>query len=326
MNDNEVMNRLTPEITVSDFGPSMVVHNWDTICAGQMLNGLGIPIRKSVSFENKQGKQIKYIDGIHSPLFGTTWEDEDAHKDRVSCKCGYRKGSVYEGEICPKCNTKVGYVDVNMEKTGWIQLKTRYKIINPAMFTLLQKFIGETTLDKMLKWDREMDGNAHYVKNTSKGKDQFRSIGLTGFYQRFPEIMEYFRPKRKKYENYYWEILKKWDCVFASNIPVFHSMLRPIYTNSAEYHYTPAEQDFNVITSCRNKLNVYDGEIDESNIEAVNSLLYKIQQKVNSVNDLIFTMINKKFGHIHDGVRTISSTIKRLIVQNLFNCWEVSLR
>lgn len=302
MNDLETMDRLAADITVSDFGPKMVVRNWDTMCASQMILGKGFPIRKQKSFENRQGKQFKYIDGIHSPLYGTTWEDDDAYKDRYSCQCGYRQGTIYEGEICPKCKEKVGYVDVDLGKFGWIQLNTRYKIINPAMFSLLQKFIGETTLDKMLKWDCEMDSNGHYIPNTSKGRDRFKSIGLIGFREKLPEIIEWYRPRRKKYESYYWEIIKKWDCIFASNIPVFSNFMRPIYTTSSEYHYTDAERDYNVIVGCRNDLNAYKGEIDESNMEAINSILYKIQQKVMAINDFIFRMLDKKTGHIHDGI------------------------
>lgn len=298
MNDLDNMERLVPEIVLSDFGPRLVVVNWDTACAVQMFTGKGFPVRKRKSFDNKQKK---YIDGIHSPLFGSSWEDEDAFKDRFSCECGYRQGTIYEGEICPECGTRVGYVDVDLEKFGWIQLNTRYKIINPAMYALLQKFIGKTTLDKMLRWDKEMDTNAHYI-DTANPKDKWVSIGLTGFYKHFTEIMEHFYQKRKKYENYYWEILKKWDCVFASNIPVYSSVLRPIFTSPAEYHYTKAEQAYNVITGCMNKLNQYKGEIDETNIEAINSLLYQIQTKILDIDEIVFKALDKKTGHIHDAI------------------------
>ena len=87
MNDLDNMERLVPEIVLSDFGPRLVVVNWDTACAVQMFTGKGFPIRKRKSFDNKQKK---YIDGIHSPLFGSSWEDEDAFKDRFSCECGFQ--------------------------------------------------------------------------------------------------------------------------------------------------------------------------------------------------------------------------------------------
>lgn len=276
-----------------------IVRNWDSECAHQMLTGKGFPIRQRKSFDNKQNK---YIDGIHSVLYGTSWEDEDAFRDRYSCECGHLKGSVYEGETCPECGKKVGYVDVDLEKFGWIQLNTRYKVINPAMFVMLQKFIGETTLNKIIKWDKEMDANAHYTENKGTGKDRWVSIGLTGLYEHIFEIIEFYRERRKKHEDYYWEILKKWDCLFTSNIPVYSSVLRPIRETASEYHYTKAEQAYNVITGCMNKLNAYNGEIDETNIEAINELLYKIQMKIMSIDEFIFKMLDKKSGHIHDGI------------------------
>lgn len=297
MNDLDLMERCASDIVMSDFGPRLVVLNWDTMCASQMLTGKGFRIKQQKSFDNKLRK---FPDGIHSVKFGTSWDDEDAFKERYSCECGYRRGSVYEGEICPECGTKVGFVDVDLEKTGWIMMNTKFKIINPAMFALIQKYIGKTALEKMLTWNKEMDGNAHYSENT--GKDRFVSIGLTGFKERLLEILEFYRPKREKKEEYYLEIIKKWDCIFSSVIPVYSSVLRPIFTSPSEYHYTKVEQAFNVITGCVNKLNAYKGGIDETNVEAINDLLYKIQQKVLAVDELTFKLIDKKTGHIHDGI------------------------
>ena len=298
MNDNDNMERLTPDIVISDFGPRLVVKNWDTECAVQMFTGEGFTIRNSKSFDNNLKK---HIDGIHSPLFGTSWEDENAFKDRYSCKCGYRQGAIYDGEICPECGERVGFVDVNLNRFGWIQLNTNYHVINPAMYALLKKFIGNKTLNNILMWDKKLDTNAHYA-DTKDSKNKFASIGMTGFYENFYEIMEYYYKRRKKHEIYYWEILKKMDCVFTSNIPVFSSVLRPLFTSPESYHYTKPEQAYNVIIGCVNYLNDYDGDIDETNIEAVNGLLYKIQQKILAIDEIVFKMIDKKTGHIHDGI------------------------
>ena len=302
MNDRETMESLASDITLADFGPALVVRNWETECASQLFTGQGFRIKKSISFDRRTGK--RYIDGIQSPLFGTTWDDEDAFKDRVSCECGKMKGAVYEGEICPECGTMVGYIDVDLNKFGWIVMKNEFKIINPAMFDLIQKYIGKPALDRMLKFDKEMDIDGHYAPNKSKGRDQFNSIGLTGFRKNLFRILEFYRGKRdKKKEAYYWEIIKKWDCIFSSAIPVYSSFIRPISTSGSEYRYTKTEPSYNVIIGCVNKLNAYHTtEIDESNIEDINDLLYKIQEKVNKNNELAFKMLDKKTGHIHDGI------------------------
>lgn len=314
MNDNDNMERLAPEIVISDFGPRLVVKNWDTECALQMYTGEGFPIRKRKSFDNKQQK---YIDGIHSVLFGTSWEDENAFRDRYSCKCGKYQGAIYEGEVCPECGEKVGFVDVNLNKFGWIQMNTNYHIINPAMYALLKKFIGAKTLNRIIEWDKDLDSDAHPIE-VKDNKNKFVSLGLTGFYKHFYEIMEYYYKRRKKHEIYYWEILKKADCVFASNIPVFSSVLRPLFTSPDLYHYTKPEQAYNVIVGAVNKLNNYDGEIDESNEEAINNLLYTIQQKVLKIDELIFKMIDKKTGHIHEGIfgGRMSFSARDVIVPN----------
>ena len=299
MNDIELMEKLTPDIVLSDFGPRLVVKNWDTECASQMLVGKGFPIRQHRSFDSKQQK---YIDGIHSKLFGSSWEDEDAFRDRYSCKCGHLTGTIYEGEICPECGTKVGFVDVDLEKFGWIQLNTKFKIINPAMFVLLQKFIGKNTLDRIIKFTKELDINGHFIEEHDS-KNKYASIGLTGFASKLVEIVEYYKEKNKnKHEEYYWEIIKKWDCILASNIPVYSSTLRPIFTSPALYKYTKAEQHYNVIIGCVNKLNNYTGDLDESNLEAVNTLLYNIQTKILEIDDLIFKSLDKKSGLIHESI------------------------
>lgn len=299
MNDLDLMERCCNDITLSDFGPRMVVRNWDTICASQLLTGKGFRIKQQKSFDTKFKK---FKDGIHSVNFGTSWEDEDAFKDRYSCECGKKKGSVYEGEICPECGTKVGFVDVDLGKFGWIVMNSRYKVINPSMYALLQKYIGKTALENMLKFTKEPDADGHYPPNPPTGKNKYTSIGLLGFREKLVEILEYYRPKKPKKEDYYWEILKKWDCIFTSAVPVYSNVLRPITTSPQEYHYTKVEQAFNVITGCVNRLNVYKGEIDETNISNINTLLFKIQEKVNAVDELTFKMLDKKTGHIHDGI------------------------
>ncbi len=263
MNDLDLMEKLASEITLADFGPRLIVRNWDTVCASDLLTGNGIKLKKSKSFDNKKHC---YQDGIHSPFFGTTWDD------------------------------------IDLEKTGWICLNKKFKIINPAMFGLLEKYIGATAFDKIIKFDAEMDVDGHFKKAESM-KDQFYNTGIKDLPSRMIDIIELVHKKKKgKKEDYYWEIIKKWDCIFASAIPVYTSILRPIFTSATEYHYTKMEQACNVIIGCVNKLNAYGDDIDDNEIEGVNKLLYRIQQKVNAIDKLTFKLMDKKTGHIHDGI------------------------
>lgn len=300
MNDLDHVEKLCSEIALSDFGPRMVIRNWDTICASQLFTGQGFKINSKKSFDNKGNK---YIDGIHSPKFGTTWEDEDAFRSRYTCKCGHLMGTVYEGEVCPECGTKVDFVDVDMQKFGWICMNSNFKIINPAAYALLQKFLGATTLKRIITFDRELDTDGHFVEPTGKSaRERFASIGLTGLRERLIEILEYYRPKKKNKEAIYWELIQKWDCIFASCIPVYSAWLRPIFTSPSEYTYTNVERAFNVITGCKNKLNAYPSRLDETNIGAINALLLQIQEKVLAVDEYTFKLLDSKTGHIHDGI------------------------
>ena len=298
MNDLDLMEKLAGDIVLSDFGPRLVIPNWDTECVASFALGKGIRVKRSRSFDSKTGK--RYDDGIHSKFFGTVWEDEDAYKARYTCECGHFIGAVHEGEICPECKTVCGYVDVDMEKKAWIILD-RFKIINPGMYALIEKYIGKTLLNKMLSPEVEFDEDAHIIKSTAP-RDKYNSIGLTGFVDNFLDILHWLRPKRENKEKYYWEIIKKFDCVFASCIPIYPSMLRPIFTSPTEYHYTDTEKAYNAAIGCANKLNRYTGPIDETNFESVNGLLYCIQEQVNLVDKYTFKMLDKKFGHIHDGI------------------------
>ena len=61
----------------------------------------------------------KLRESYHIPA---DWSDEDAFSERYSCRCQELRGRVFEGEICPKCETKVEFKDTDLEITGWIIL------------------------------------------------------------------------------------------------------------------------------------------------------------------------------------------------------------
>ena len=305
MNDLELIERLCPEFAMSEFGPRLVIRNLNTCMEADLRSGHGFVIKNKKSFDSKQKK---YIDGIHSTNFGTNWGDDNAFKDRYSCKCGETNGMIYNNYTCPYCKTKVGYVDVDISKTGWIVMK-HFEVINPSMYALLKKFFGAKALERILSFDAKpnIDGNYDLTRNNKKITGRYDGIGMVEFKKRFVEILIFYRNRFAKKqdplkEKLFNEIIKKYDCVFTKGIPVFTNVLRPIFTSPSEYDYTKAERAYNVIIGCANTINKKSSKIKGYDLKPINITLLKIQEKFNAIDELIFQMIDKKEGLIHDGV------------------------
>lgn len=302
MHDLELIEKLWSDIALSEFGPRLVIRNLNTDMKADIKGGHGFIIKNPKSFDSKQKRNI---DGIHSPLFGTTWGDDNAFKDRYTCKCGETNGMVFEGSECPYCKTMVGFVDVDIEKTGWIVMK-HFEVINPTMMGLLKKFFGAKTLERIISFDVKpnIDGKFNLVQ-TKKITGRYDNIGMVEFRKRFTEILIFFH-KRKKPDKartkLYMEILKKYDCIFTRAIPVFSSTLRPVFTSPSEYQYTDAEKCYNVIIGCVNRLNKRPKNFKPYDLKPINTTLLKIQEKFCKLDEFIFQMIDKKEGLIHDGV------------------------
>ena len=122
----DMAQRLVPEIyNAKTVGPLMEVMDWEEEFHSDMKSKKGFVV-KSKPFKkktrDKEGKIItkgtKEMYGIHSPLFGTDWLDDNAFADRYSCSCGELIGKLYKGRKCPKCGTKVEYRDVDWSYSG----------------------------------------------------------------------------------------------------------------------------------------------------------------------------------------------------------------
>jgi hypothetical protein len=118
----ELARELLPEYYNSNtVGPTPKIRDWEQEFQEDLITGNGFivkakPFKKKIKDKNGDilQKGIKEMDGIHSPRFGTDWQDENAFADRYSCECGNLIGRVYNGRKCPKCGTKVQFVDVDL--------------------------------------------------------------------------------------------------------------------------------------------------------------------------------------------------------------------
>jgi hypothetical protein len=226
----------------------LVKLNWDKECERDFIVGRGFEVTEP-AFKSKEEKSMY---GIHSPLFATDYEDEDAFAERYSCKCGEFKGRVYENEICPYCGTKVKFKDVDLKIFGWIMLKS-HKIIHPIFYKMLESIIGSKIFPEIIQYDKSITRDGIVVDK--KGKNPFKGIGLIEFYERFDEIMDYYTIKKKNKKELIQEVMHEREKVFASCIPVYSSVLRPAMFKGETYFYNPFDKKYNVIFSLSRLLN-----------------------------------------------------------------------
>ena len=278
------------------YGPRFKELNWTTEFKKDMLKGKGF-IVKAKAFDKFKNREM---DGIHSPRFGSTWTDEEAFAERYRCKCGMLMGKVYEGEICKECNTEVKFTDVDLDIYAWMVL-LNYYIIQPAMFKKIQSFIGKKALGDIIEFKYQMNKDGYFnPPEQQNSRNPFFGIGLYEFQERFEEIMEYYR-KRKKKDELYDNIMQNKDKIFTKYIPVYSSVLRQVFITDEDYSYTKIDRKFNSLYGNIVNLNK-ERELNVTNREKINKNLFKAQSKINEIYSLIFAMIDQKEGHIRENV------------------------
>lgn len=275
----------------------LVKLNLDEEFEKDMITGRGFVITEK-AFKNKEEKSMY---GIHSPLFATDYEDEDAFAERYSCKCKELKGRVYEGEICSLCSTEVKFRDVDLRIFGWIRLN-EHKIIHPTFYKQLRSVIGEKHFTEIIEYDKDITRDGEIIDK--KGKNPFRGIGIIEFRERFDEIMQYYREKKKNKLEMIDDIMKEKEKVFTSSIPVYSSVLRPVSFRNETFFFNSIDRKYNSIFSLVKSINDQQSESGRKKRNKMDepTKLSSIQKKVNELWTLIFSQINQKDGHIKDQI------------------------
>lgn len=261
------------------------------------------PFKKKI--KDKDGKVsskgIKNIHGIHSPYFGSDWNDDNPFATRYSCECGEKIGKVYENTICPKCGTKVKLIDVDMKIFAWLKIKhPAFKLIHPQMYKKLDTFFGKKVLGNIISFKKFMTLDGEYQTiDVVDNKQPFYGIGMVEFCNRFDEILEYYAKKNKNKVKYdmYFDIKSKKDLIFTTSVPVFSAVLRQVFFSDEDYSYTELDKRYNSMFgnfSCLNE----ETEVNELNIAKVNENLYRAQMQLNRAYDIIFTSVTEKDGLI----------------------------
>lgn len=240
-------------------------------------------------------KDIKSDTSIFSSRFGASLKDMNPYIDRYRCLCGKLRSTINEGEVCPRCGTKVKFVDDDFSYGAYIVLKDYY-VIHPNLYKKLQKFIG-SDLDEIIKpfEDKDIDGHVIKRKKSKSSKaSPYYGLGMIDFKEHFDEIMQYYFVKNK--EELFNDIMKNRDAVFTQSIWVYTTYLRPVDPNATQLSYESTNSYYYIISTLVTKVN--DTHLDiRRNKKNKNDLLYDIQCKYNDLYDSIIKILSTKSGN-----------------------------
>lgn len=273
--------------------------NWDAMFYSDLLKGNSFIISEPAEV-SMDGTKQKSLYGPQSPLYGTSYEDDQSFIERYRCTCGEFKGRHFEGEICPICGDPVEEKGSDVNVTGWISLGMD-KIINPYYFNLLSNTIGNTRNTKIFsdivyaKYKVTTDGKRELptIEDLdSEPSSPYAGIGIDAFYDNFENILTYFASQSKKKKDALESLINQKRKVFTSHIPIPSTMLRPQSITSDTYYFSSADKHINTACSLAEQLK------DAREIEK-DLILQRLQKRVNSLWDLYFSELHGKFGLIH---------------------------
>ena len=178
-----------------------------------------------------------------------------------------------------------------------------HKVIQPIYFNKLASIIGNKTFNEIIKYDKFIDRDGHVQEKTTDA-NPFRGIGLIEFRERFQEILDYYKNKKKNKWEEIKEIEEDKDKVFTSCIPVFSSVLRPVSFRNDSFFYSTIDKKYNSIFSSARLLNdtdLYEKRRKKWTKEKrermdIATILSTIQEKLMQLWELVFDLINQKDG------------------------------
>lgn len=291
---------------LSNVRVGIITRDWDAEALDSIASGVSFRITEPGKSDIDQ--QPGYY-SIHSPLYGTEYGDEHAYEDRYSCKCGNLIGKNFDGVTCPKCKTKVEFVDIDMTKTGRIIIDD-YCILQSAYYKKLRSFLGAKILDSIFNYvDPELR------PDPQKNQDHpYTGIGITEFQERFDEVMRHYLKKATtpKKQYLYKQIMSHKEQVFTHSIPVYSSHLRLFVIKQDEIKYSDEDKLFKqIFTNVQILNNKFDltkrvesilkkkFRVDQVRAQHV---LYKIQLDLDKLWNLTFETVKKKTGTIRDSI------------------------
>lgn len=294
----------------------MTRRNWDADFYADILSGVGFIISEPAEVSLDGNKQ-KSMYGPQSPLYGTTYEDEQSFIERYRCKCGQFKSRQFEGEICPLCNTPIEARDSDINVTGWISLGDN-RIISPYYFNILQSAIGKQVFPDIIYAKYKITTDGKRVKPKEEDQDvkpssPYAGIGVDKFYENYENILLYFKAIKKNKAHTIDMLIKEKRKVFISHIPVPSTLLRPQSVTSDTFYFNTIDKIINTTYSLSENLkNCIDVERDY--------ILQRLQIKVNEMWNINFEELNGKDGLIRGEI--LGGSLNNWVSINTFNCGD----
>ena len=262
---------------------------------------------------------VKDPNGIFSTKYGPGLQDANPFGNRYRCKCGHTTSRFYHGLTCEGGGEKVEFKDDNFQMFGYIVLKDPYYIIHPNLFNSLASFIGETEFMNIITPDDRKDEDGHDIAIERKSNDIYKGIGIIGFYEKFDEIMEFYRIKKPNKQDYYEDIMANRDKVFTQSIPVYTIHLRPYKIDGGVFIFEGTNALYNMLANLAAKVND-DRTIMSRKLKPKNQLLFDMQMKYQKLYGELIKILSGKKGTEPKGL--VWFPVQKCAENNLFNCWE----
>jgi hypothetical protein len=279
-----------------------------------MISGNGFLISDPVKF-----KDISETESVHGPrstLYGTPLEHH------YTCKCGMMSEARFDKLECPYCGGIVEENGVNFSMTGWIDLG-RFRIVNPLFYLILETAIGAAVIKEIItkRIVYTKDGNVNEIYyNTDNMKPKkssqkiqyidetnsrvellagpFSGIGIDGFYDKFEEIMNYYKHKNKskpaKVEQIDYMLENKYK-VFCTKIPIYTTVLRPLVVTNSSINHRPIDRFVNTLVNLSIALK------SQRQI-SIDKVLLRIQEKALDIWKYTCSCIEQKKGYVRSKV------------------------
>jgi DNA-directed RNA polymerase beta' subunit len=304
------MEQELKEINSEIVGMRLELIDWDEEYKKDLASGIGFDIDDPNGIDKKNNRSDR---GIYSNLFGSELSDDLENNDSYSCKCKYLKGRFYDdGKTkCPKCGSLVTYNNNDMKKTGWITLREEIHLINPIFYFMLEKIIGKKHLNNIIYYnkERDKDGNVIIDYDYYDENNPYYSIGLNEFYDKFEEILNYYKDNIKGLPNLREEkielckfVLENKDKVFVNHFPVYTLLLRPILMIKNNMIFDKVNSKYQRLLTNVVNLNKTDTQNDISDLKVL-PLLYQSQILLNQIHKMIIEkQISGKDGHIRGNI------------------------
>lgn len=242
---------------------------------------------------------VKDPNGIFSNKFGMTLQDIQPFANRYRCKCGAVQSAFMQGQECPICHTPVKFVDDDFKFFGWIVLKDIYHLIHPTLYMSLAAFIGDENLNNIIKIQAKKDEDGNDIEVKKPKNEPFFGIGMMEFYNKFDEVMEFYKNKAKSQSKIelYEDLMSQKDIIFTHSIPVFTTMLRPYRIENAEMHYEGTNAIYKMCATLAYRIND-DSLRMTTKSKNKNELLYDLQMKYKALFDEINKILSGKKGSL----------------------------